>query len=59
MPASYLVRHRPICDVLNEIRERALTDGNTEIVRLCDEAIPYAKSMSAKLAEYKDRTNGK
>jgi hypothetical protein len=59
MPASYLARHRPICSVLEEIREIALSQNDTKIVSLCDEAIPYAKRMSNKLQEYKDEFNGR
>ena len=55
MPASYLKRHRPICDVLNEIKELAIRWDNKRLEVLCDEAITYAQSMSAKLAEYKAR----
>lgn len=47
---SYLSRHRPICAVLQEIRE--LTK-DPEIIKLIDEAISYAQSMSAKLVEYR------
>jgi len=53
MPASYLKRHRPICDVLGEIREIALAHNDPRIVQLCDEGIDYARRMSAKLVEYK------
>jgi len=59
MPASYLSKHRPICDVLNDIRVRAALMNDEEAVRLCDEAISYAQRMSAKLAEYKEHGNGR
>lgn len=59
MPASYLTRHRPICDVLNDIRELALSIDEMKIVRLCDEAVSYAQRMSAQLAEYKDHVNAR
>lgn len=54
MPASYLKKHRPICSVLEEIKQVAEADGNQYIMQLADEATAYAKSMSAKLAEYKE-----
>lgn len=47
---SYLSRHRPICAVLQEMRERT-TDP--VMLRLIDEAHDYAKRMSARLVEYK------
>lgn len=50
---SYLHRHRPICAVLQEIREIALYHRDDRTIILCDEAITYARSMSAKLTEYK------
>lgn len=50
---SYLHRHRPICAVLQEIREAAAARTDYATVALCDEAITYARSMSAKLTEYK------
>jgi len=60
MPASFLSRHRTICDVLEEIRSIAERGGsNSEIVSLCNEASTYAKRMSAKLAEYKEQFNGR
>lgn len=55
MPASYLSRHRPLCDVLDEIRTLALMRNDTHTVTLCDEAIDYARRMSNKLQEYKDK----
>lgn len=54
MPASYLSKHRPICSVLEQILELAKARGDEEIVDLIEEAIPYAKSMSNKLSEYKE-----
>lgn len=55
MPASFLKRHRTICNVLEEIRSVKGTDPNhyTRINMLVDEAKSYAESMSAKLVEYK------
>lgn len=50
---SYLSRHRPICAVLQEIRDRAVRNNDTTTVKLCDEAIDYARRMSARLMEYK------
>ena len=63
MPASFLSRHRTICDTIKEIQDTAkrgedcgLFPGEAKtIMKLCDEAITYAQSMSAKLQEYKDR----
>lgn len=59
MPASYLLKHRPICDVLNQIRTLAYAKNDLEIAHLCDEAITYAQRMSSKLVEYKDQFNGR
>lgn len=53
MPASYLAKHRPICAVLQLIRDIAEERGDEVTVELCDEAITYARRMSAKLVEYK------
>jgi hypothetical protein len=56
MPASFLARHRTICEVLTEIKTiAAQTDepADGRIIELCDEAIDYAQRMSAKLTEYK------
>lgn len=53
MPASYLARHRPLCTVLQEIRELAVRDGRDDIIALADEATDYAQRMSAKLTQYK------
>lgn len=60
MPASYLTRHRPICDVIADIKRTvaAYSDDpyvTEQVDKLCDEATGYAQSMSAKLAEYKQR----
>lgn len=55
MPASYLTRHRPICTVLQDIRNLAMIRNDEETMKLCDEATGYAKSMSAKLSEYKEK----
>lgn len=52
---SYLSRHRPICSVIQEIREIAEKQHNGTIMLLCDEARGYAESMSRKLMEYKKR----
>ena len=54
VPASYLSRHRPICSVLQDIRMLAVLRNDEETMKLCDEAITYAQSMSAKLTEYKE-----
>lgn len=54
---SYLTRHRPICTVLQDVREIAERQGDDAIVKLCDEAITYARSMSARLTEYKQLLN--
>lgn len=56
MPASYLSRHRPLCDVLQEIQDAAVVRGDIKTIKLCDEAIDYARRMSAKLVEYKQLT---
>jgi hypothetical protein len=48
---SYITRHRPICAVLQEIRD-ATSDPHT--LELLDEAITYARSMSAALVRYKE-----
>jgi len=53
MPASFLQHHRTICAVLDEIRALALQRGDDTTVRLCDEALTYARRMSEKLVEYK------
>jgi uncharacterized protein YqgV (UPF0045/DUF77 family) len=52
---SFLHRHRTICAVLQEIREHAIHRTDARIVTLCDEALTYARSMSEKLTEYKER----
>jgi len=55
MPASFLTRHRTICEVLEEIRmvvHRA-DMNDVDIDKLVDEAKTYAQAMSAKLVEYK------
>lgn len=54
---SYLARHRPICSVLQLIREAAEQRGDAATIALCDEAIDYARHMSAKLTEYKAALN--
>jgi hypothetical protein len=56
-----MTRHRPICAVLEEISNAATSSGDTNIVKLCDEAITYAKRMDAKLVEIraKEQENGK
>ena len=56
MPASFLKRHRTICNVLEEIRERHVNDLRTQ--ELVDEAKNYAQRMSAKLVEYKREKEG-
>lgn len=58
MPASYLKRHRPICTVLQLIKEAALSKNDTEIAALADEAIDYAQRMSKRLMEYKNKNTG-
>lgn len=55
---SYLSRHRPICTVLQEIRELAEVRGDTATVKLCDEARDYAQRMSKRLMEYKLKEDG-
>lgn len=50
---SFLTRHRTICDTITEIRELAEKSADKQIVKLCDEALTYARSMSAKLEENK------
>lgn len=52
MTGSYLARHRPICAVLTDIRERAVAHDDTITILLADEATKYAQAMSAKLIEY-------
>lgn len=59
MPASFLSRHRTICDTIEEIKNTAIglvedPYAQNKLVELCDEAATYARSMSAKLAEYKN-----
>lgn len=51
--SSYLSRHRPICTVIEEIREKAEAMDIPSIVALCDEAKDYAQRMSNRLMEYK------
>lgn len=55
MPASFLKRHRTICEVLEEIRSQADPGDfhGSKIHTLVDEAKTYAQAMSAKLVEYK------
>lgn len=61
MPASFLSRHRTICEVLEEIRSISIsaqgdeypTDRLEQIITLVDEAKTYAEAMSAKLSQYK------
>lgn len=56
MPASFLKRHRTICEVLEEIRSLADAENSVflrDINALVDEAKTYAQAMSAKLTEYK------
>lgn len=54
---SYMARHRPICAVLQELRDRLenLTDDHS--ITLVDEAILYAKRMDAKLVEIRNKEN--
>jgi hypothetical protein len=54
---SYLERHRPICTVLQDIRELAEERKDVKTIELCDEAIGYARRMSAKLVEYKNASD--
>ena len=61
MPASYLSKHRPICDVIAEIKNTVVAYSDDpyviqQIEKLCEEATSYAQRMSAKLAEYKAGT---
>lgn len=55
---SYMTRHRPICEVLTEIQNRAqqLPD-DYGILKLTEEALDYARRMSARLTEYKYKEN--
>lgn len=57
MPASFLKRHRTICEVLTEIQELARKGEVQNISALCDEALQYARAMSNKLSEYKKDSN--
>jgi hypothetical protein len=52
---SYMARHRPICAVLEEIREIANEQQDNYLVQLADEAISYAKRMDAKLVEIRNQ----
>lgn len=52
---SYMARHRPICAVLEEIKEKAAQ--GSDVSDLCDEAISYAKRMDAKLVEIRNKEN--
>lgn len=47
---TYLSRHRPICAVLAEMKERTDDEG---MLKLINEALDYAQRMSARLIEYK------
>lgn len=51
---TYLTRHRPICAVIQEIRELAAQNNDEYMMKLCDEARDYAQRMSVKLTEYKN-----
>lgn len=57
MTGSYLARHRPICAVIEDIRQLAQARGDILTEKLCDEATQYAQSMSKKLVEYKEKQN--
>ncbi len=50
MPASFLKRHRTICDTLEEIRAHS---DDPYVHKLVDEAKQYAMRMSVRLVEYK------
>lgn len=52
-----IMNHRTICAVILEIQEAAKNDGRHDIIELCEEAFKYARSMSAKLEEYKSKSN--
>jgi hypothetical protein len=52
MARSYLSRHRPICSVIQEIKELAAARADYRTINLCDEAMDYAHSMSKRLVEY-------
>lgn len=54
---TFLDRHRTICAVLLEMRDAAVVRGDVATVALCDEAITYARSMSARLTVYKTLLN--
>lgn len=58
MTTSYHARHRPICEVIQDIRERAELINAPEIIAWCDEAHGYARRMSAKLEEHKRKEEG-
>lgn len=51
---SYLARHRPICAALQEVRD---TTTDQSIIPIIDEAIGYARRMSARLTEHKVNMN--
>jgi hypothetical protein len=51
---SYITRHRPICAVLQQIRDIAATRDDILTISLCDEARTYAESMSRALVTYKE-----
>lgn len=53
MPASFLTRHRTICEVVCLIRELAVSRHDDATIILCDEALEYARRMSDRLGEYK------
>lgn len=55
---SFLSRHRTICEVLTEIGELAKNDGRHDIIELTEEALTYARAMSAKLTKYKYKEQG-
>lgn len=43
--------------MLQEIRDRAIERTDAHTVTLCDEALDYARRMSARLVEYKDEVS--
>lgn len=60
--SSYLSRHRPICTVIEEIREKlkglySNKQQEAAMFALLDEAKDYAQRMSNRLMEYKRKEN--
>lgn len=53
--SSYMTRHRPICTVLDDARKLAEKNDDGDMIKLIDEAIDYARRMSKRLMEYKQK----